>query len=211
MKMTLLAAGAAALAVCTLAASQATPKATAVELVRVPHGGIQPEAALDGSGTLHLLYFAGEARAGDLFYVRSTDFGRTFSAPIRVNSQEGSAIATGTIRGGQLAIGRTGRVHVGWNGSDAARPRGLVNPESGKAEAPFLYSRSNANGTAFERQRNLTKQSYGVDGGGSIAADEDGHVYAAWHALPVDGANGEDQRRVWIARSGDDGATFAEE
>jgi hypothetical protein len=193
------------------AAPVASPGNVSVTFGRVPHGGIQPEAALDSQGTLHLLYFAGEPRGGDLFYVRSTDYGRTFSTPIRVNSQEGSAIATGTIRGGQLAIGRGGRVHVVWNGSDAATPRGLVNPANGKAEAPFLYSRSNANGTAFEPQRDLTKRSYAIDGGGSIAADEHGHVYAAWHAMPVGGGSGEDQRRVWIARSGDDGATFAQE
>jgi len=195
----------------TLAISAAPAAATSVELVRVPSGGVQPEAVVDANGTLHLLYFAGEPQAGDLFYVRSSDYGKTFSTPIRVNSQQGSAIATGTIRGGQLAIGRGGRVHVVWNGSDEARPRGLVNPASGKAEAPFLYSRSNADGTAFEAQRDLARRSYGVDGGGSIAADATGGVFAAWHALPVGGGNGEDHRLVWIARSTDDGATFAEE
>ena len=46
-----------------------------VTLVRVPSGGIQPEAAIDPRGVLHLVYFSGEARAGDLFYVRSTDYG----------------------------------------------------------------------------------------------------------------------------------------
>ena len=182
-----------------------------VTLVRVPSGGIQPEAAIDPRGVLHLVYFSGEARAGDLFYVRSTDYGETFSTPIRVNSQAGSSIATGTIRGGQLAIGRGGRVHVVWNGSDVAKPRGLINPASGKAEAPFLYSRSNASGTAFEPQRDLTRHSYAIDGGGSIAADHEGYVYAAWHAIPVGGGTGEEQRRVWIARSSDDGATFGEE
>lgn len=98
-----------------------------------------------------------------------------------------------------------------WNGSDDAKPRGLVNPASGKAEAPFLYSRSNADGTRFEPQRDLARRSYGIDGGGSIAADATGNVFAAWHALPVGGGNGEDHRRVWIARSSDDGATFSEE
>src|SRR5581483_3953873 len=195
----------------SFAAPVATTSSVAVTLARVPRGGIQPAAAVDSRGTLHLLYFAGDAHGGDLFYVRSTDYGRTFSAAIRVNSQEGSAIATGTIRGGQLAIGRGGRVHVVWNGSDAAKPRGLINPASGKEEAPFLYSRSDANGTAFEPQRDLTKRSYGIDGGGSIAANEAGRVFAAWHALPVGGGNGEDQRRVWIARSADDGATFDQE
>src|SRR5215471_18650727 len=146
MKTIPVALGAAACLICTLSVSVATTGGSSVELVRVAHGGIQPEAVLGASGTLHLLYFAGEPGAGDLYYIRSTDYGKTFSTPIRVNSQAGSAIATGTIRGGQLAIGRGGRVHVVWNGSDSAKPRGLVNPASGKAEAPFLYTRSNAAG-----------------------------------------------------------------
>jgi hypothetical protein len=182
-----------------------------IALARVPGGGIQPEAVVDRDGALHVLYFTGESRAGDLFYVRSSDDGQTFSTPIRVNSQPGSAIATGTIRGGQIAIGRNGRVHVTWNGSDAAQPKGLINPASGQPSAPFLYTRSNANGTAFEPQRNLTTRSYGVDGGGSIAADNDGNVYAAWHSLAVGGQNGEDHRLVWLARSTDEGTTFAAE
>ncbi len=184
---------------------------SSVMLVRVPHNGIQPEAVVDGRGILHVLYFAGEPRAGDLFYVRSTDYGQTFSTPVRVNSQRGSAIATGTIRGGQIAIGRGGRVHVAWNGSDIAKPGGVPNPADGQPTAPFLYARSNADGTRFESQRNLTTRGYFIDGGGSIAADQSGNVYAAWHAAPVDGRPGEDHRLVWIARSSDDGATFTTE
>ena len=192
------------------AAGSASPESTVV-LRRVPGGGIQPEAVVDRRGVLHLLYFAGEARGGDLFYVRSTDYGNTFTAPVRVNSQAGSAIGTGTIRGGQLAIGRGGRVHVTWNGSDRAIPKGVPNPANGQPTAPFLYARSNAGGTAFEPQRNLTTRGYFIDGGGSIAADDRGNVFAAWHAAPVDGQPGEDHRRVWIARSSDDGATFGAE
>jgi hypothetical protein len=193
------------------ASSVATTVPAAVTLIRVPGNGIQPEASVDSRGVLHLLYFSGEARAGNLFYVRSTDYGVTFSAPLRVNSQEGSAIATGTIRGGQLAVGRDGRVHVAWNGSDSATPRGLLNPASGEPGAPFLYARSTLDGKGFEPQRSLPRRSYGIDGGGSIAADARGHVYAAWHALAVGGANGENHRLVWIARSDDDGKTFGEE
>jgi len=128
-----------------------------------------------------------------------------------VNSQPGSAIATGTIRGGQIAIGHSGRVHVTWNGSDTASPRGVRNPADGQATAPFLYTRSNMEGTRFEPQRNLTTRGYFIDGGGSIAADQSGNLYAAWHAAPVEGQPGEDHRLVWIARSTDDGATFAAE
>jgi hypothetical protein len=182
-----------------------------VVLVRVPGNGIQPEAVLDGGGTVHLLYFAGAPREGDLFYVRSKDYGETFTPPVRVNSQAGSAVATGTIRGGQIAIGRGGRVHVTWNGTDTARPAGVRNPANGQPTAPFLYARSNTEGTQFEPQRNLTTRGYFIDGGGSIAADRSGNVYAAWHAAPVDGEPDEAHRVIWIARSTDDGATFAPE
>ncbi len=97
-----------------------------------------------------------------------------------------------------------------WNGSDQARPQGLVNPALGRRSAPFLYSRSNGSGTRFEPQRDLTHRSFGIDGGGSVAANTRGEVFAAWHALPV-GEQAEDHRAVWIARSGDDGATFSVE
>jgi hypothetical protein len=195
-------------------AASLAPGATLVNadvvLRRVPNGGIQPEAAIDSGGVLHLLYFSGEPAGGDLFYVRSTDLGATFSTPLRVNSQPGSAIATGTIRGGQLALGRNGRVHVAWNGSDRALPRGPVNPDMNKPGAPFLYARSNAAGTAFEPQRNINLHVYSLDGGGSIAADSAGHVYAAWHGNKEGGPRGEDKRQVWLVRSQDDGATFGE-
>ena len=178
---------------------------------RVPNAGIQPESVLDARGILHLIYFSGPAAGGDLYYVRSRDFGVTFSRPVRVNSQPGSAIATGTIRGGQLALGRGGRVHVVWNGSDSARPRGAINPDSGKPGAPFLYTRSSPDGRGFEPQRNLSGGVYSVDGGGTVAADGNGHVYAVWHGNREAEGRGEDHRALWIARSADDGASFAPE
>src|SRR4051812_33709529 len=96
----------------------AVPAATpAVTTMRVPDNGIQPQVATDSRGTVHMIYYKGEPGAGDIFYVRSTDGGATWSRPIRVNSQRGSAIAAGTIRGAQLAIGKDNRVHVAWNGS----------------------------------------------------------------------------------------------
>ena len=185
--------------------------APAVVVRRVPHNGLQPEVAADPRGILHLVYFAGPPGAGNLFYVRTSDGGETFSSPVRVNSQDGSAIATGTIRGAQLSVGPDGRVHVAWNGSDKALPRGLANPKTDRAGSPMLYARSNARGTAFEPQRNLMTHTYNLDGGGSLAAAPDGAVYVAWHGNAVEEREGEDARRVWIARSTDGGATFARE
>jgi hypothetical protein len=177
-----------------------------VQVMRTPHGGIQPQAARDDKGTLHLIYFKGDAAAGDLFYVYRRTDQKDFSTPLRVNSQPGSAIAVGSIRGGQIAVGKNGRVHVAWNGSGKALPRG-----SGKYTAPMLYSRLNDAGTAFEEQRNLMHQTDALDGGGTVAADAHGSVYVAWHAGELGGSSGEDSRSVWLAVSSDDGKTFAKE
>jgi hypothetical protein len=198
----------------------ALPAGAAVEtrdrlsLIRVPAGGLQPQSAVDNEGVLHLVYYLGDAGHGDLFYVQSKDAGRSFSSPIRVNSQEGSAIAAGTIRGAQVALGRDRRVHVAWNGSNRALPKGPVNPDSGQPGEPMLYSRLDDSGRAFEPQRNVMQRSFGLDGGGSIAAAPDGNVYVAWHGIGESEAKsgeGEGRRRVWIAKSDDGGRTFSHE
>jgi hypothetical protein len=57
---------------------------------------------------------------------------------------------------------------------------------------------------------------FGLDGGGSIAAVRKGNVYVAWHAVGESeatgtGKEGEARRRVWVAKSEDDGGTFSTE
>jgi len=182
-----------------------------VTLARVPDDGIQPRIAEGSDGTLHLIYYKGDPFHGDLYYVRSGDEGATFSSPIRVNSQEGSAIAAGTIRGGQIAIGRKGLVHVAWNGSGVAQPAAPVNPDSGKPGQPMLYARLNESAGQFEPQRNLMTLTSGLDGGGSLAADQTGGVYVAWHARLPNAVKGEGGRQVFWSRSNDDGKTFTPE
>jgi hypothetical protein len=180
-----------------------TPAAE-VEVRRTPNGGIQPQVAVDESNTVHLIYFKGTAEAGDVFYVRKGSGDETFSEPIRVNSQPGSAMAVGTIRGAHLAVGKNNRVHVAWMGSAEAKPEA---PEG----HPMLYTRLNEKETGFETQRNLVTWATGLDGGGSIAADGQGRVYVAWHAGGPDNENGEAGRAVYVARSEDSGKTFARE
>jgi hypothetical protein len=177
----------------------------------VPNGGIQPQASMDNDETLHLLYYLGDPAHGDLFYVKSRDSGVTWSKPLRVNNQAGSAIAMGTIRGGQIAIGRNNRIHVAWNGSSGTESKGPLNPESGKHETPMLYSRLNDAHTAFEPERSVMTRTFGLDGGGSVAADSRGNVYVSWHGKAPAAAEGEAGRQVWVAESHDDGRTFVPE
>jgi hypothetical protein len=178
-----------------------------VKLVRTPDGGLQPQAIVDAGGTVHLLYFKGQAGAGDLFYTTLSGSDLAFGPgkPVQVNSRRGSAVAMGTIRGGQLAVGRSGRAHVAWNGSmQTVDGKG----KEAMLKLPMLYTRLNDDGSAFEPERNLIQTAYGLDGGGTVAADPKGNVFVAWHA---GNGTGEENRRVWMARSDDDGKTFATE
>jgi len=154
-----------------------------------------------------MIYFSGDAKAGDVFYTRSKDDGASFRPPLRVNSQAKSVIAIGTVRGAQLAVGRDGRVHVAWMGAADAAPRAPGD------SAPMLYARLSGDGDdmRFEPQRNLIQRHPGLDGGGSVAADGRGNVWVAWHAPEEPGLHDEGRRRVYVARSTDDGATFAPE
>jgi len=174
-----------------------------VSLLRAPGDGIQPQTVVDSRGVLHMIYFTGNADAGDIEYVRRVPGAQAFSKPIRVNSQPESALAVGTVRGPQMAVGRDGRVYVVWFGSSKAKPRG---PDG---STPLFFSRLNASGTAFERQRNLVTYAKGLDGGLSVAADRMGNVYVVWHAMGK--IPGESHRRVYLARSTNDGKTFERE
>ena len=185
--------------------SQTASSPAGVSLIRAPEGGIQPQAVVDDQRTVHLVYFKGNPAAGDVFYARRRAGENSWSSPLRVNSHPESAIAMGTIRGAQLAVGRDNRVHVAWNGSEQAQPRG----SGRKNDSPMLYTRLNDEGMGFEPQRNLIHEAYGLDGGGTVAADPAGNVYVAWHAPGA--ADGEQNRRVYLAVSRDEGRTFAAE
>lgn len=176
-----------------------------VRLQRTPHQGIQPQATVDPKGNVHLLYFHGEPKAGNLFYVRRDAGGESFATPLRVNSQDGSAIAVGTIRGGQLAVDGHGQVHVIWNGSNSAAPK---NPIDG---VPLLYTRLTEDGLAFEPQRNLMTASSVLDGGGTIAADSARNVFVAWHAIGKGVEVEESKRQVFVSISNNRGQTFSPE
>lgn len=165
---------------------------------RVPEGGVQPQVAASRDGTLHLVYLMGDPRGGDVRYVAKQSGAATWSKPRTLNSAPATAVAMGTIRGAQIAVGKDDSLHVVWNG-----PGGKNQP------APLLYSRSVDHGATFENQRNLRADTQGLDGGASIAASAKGEVYIVWHGAPEGAVPGEINRRVFVLKSTDNGGTFS--
>jgi hypothetical protein len=178
-----------------------TPASPKVLFLRAPNNGIQPQSVIDSEGVLHVIYFLGDVSAGDIEYVKREPSGN-LSKPIRVNSNPRSAVAIGTVRGPQMSVGRNGRVYVVWFGSqkEAGDPNTTM---------PVFFTRLDDSRRSFEPQRNLMQYTQGADGGLSIAADLQGHIYAVWHATGAE--PGEDRRRVYLAYSSDDGKTFGRE
>jgi len=177
-------------------------EAAAVSVFRLPEGAFQPSSAIDPSGTVHLVWLQGDPKGCDVYYV-SLPGGRTEGLlPVRVNSQTGSAIALGTIRGAQVAVGGKGQVHVAWNGSATATKTTPSDP------TPLLYSRRVSSSAGFEPQRNLIGNTLHLDGGASIAAGRNGSVSLVWHALPGGAPADEAHRQVFAVRSLDDGTSF---
>jgi hypothetical protein len=195
----LLALVATALALTPLSGQPRGRREQRVEVVALPGGGMQPQAIVDANDVLHVLYFAGAPAGGDLFYVTRAPGTAAFSTPLRVNSEPGSAIATGSVRGGQIALGRNGWVHVAWNASHPI-------DRDGEQVTPMWYARLPPGAGRFEAQRAMGAHTRHLDGGGSVAADAQGAVYVSWHAAgPVDG---ETRRSVYVATSRDDGGRF---
>ena len=171
---------------------------TEVLLERVPEGGVQPQIVTTTDGALHLVYLKGDPRGGDVRYVTKKASANAWSAPRTVNSTPGTAIAVGTIRGAQIAVGKNDSLHIVWNG-----PGGKDQP------SPLLYTRSLNRGAAFEKQRNLRADTKALDGGASIAASTKGEVFVVWHGASANAVPGEINRRVFLLKSTDNGGTFS--
>ena len=63
-----------------------------VEVLRIPDGARMPRAAIDESGTMHVIYFDGVMSGGDLFYVSRGRGNDTWSSPMLVNSEPRSVV-----------------------------------------------------------------------------------------------------------------------
>jgi hypothetical protein len=144
------------------------------------------------------VYLKGDPQGCDVRYARKVKGSRGWSAPVSVNSEPKSAVAMGTIRGAQIALGRRGTLHVVWNGS----------MKSGQHGASLFYTRLEPDQPKFAPQRNVIGDTAALDGGASVAANERGDVFVFWHGKPKDAGSDETARVVFVAKSTDNGAIF---
>lgn len=176
--------------VLTLGWTAAVSNGVSVEVVRIPEGGRMPRAAIDPTGTVHVVYFEGVMSGGDLLYVARAPGAASWTDPTRVNSVPRSAVGVGPIDGGQVALDREGRLHVVWFQTNPTR---------------IFYARSAGEQGEFEMQKTLWSQDDGsFEASPTVAADNRGNVHVFWHAGGAEDAH----RAVHAVMSPDGGQTF---
>ena len=150
----------------------------------------------------------------DMYFSRSTDAGKKFSAPVRVNAESGLVWGF-SVSKPKVAVSRSGVIHI-------AFPANAASHLDGKSVLVMMYTRSIDGGNSFEKPRLLHQvpkidQSKFMDGGftsahafGTLAVAPDNSVHAIWvdtrDWTTVAGAGS-----AYTAVSRDDGVSFTTE
>jgi hypothetical protein len=162
-----------------------------------PHGEAPPRLAADDKGGLYALYGVGKVVPGRRFpanalrLVRSTDQGRTWTAPVTVNGS-GELGDFGSHGFHALTVAPDGSVIATWL-------------ENTKGISKVYFARSTDGGTTFGVPAALREDQACPCCRTGVAATGDGKLFVSWRNVFAG-----DVRDVVVSRSDDAGATWQE-
>jgi len=197
------------------------------------HRAQAPEVAIGQDGSIHVIWIdkgvAGtpdqkgtHTNAGghthqafaDLMYARSSDGGKTFTQPVRVNQEDGQVWGFPMSKP-TIGIGADGVVHIMY-------PANAISSKIGKSVASSYYVHSSDGGISFSKPLQLNSDpdedlSELVSGGlaqaqvfGDMSVSPAGDIYTFW--LDTREMNAKDMlSSVYLRASHDNGATFEPE
>jgi len=161
-----------------------------VHVIPAPPNSLVPDVQVDTQGAVHMVYGLDHSA----WYIRSADNGRTFTAPVKINSV-GEVTTTMGERGPKIALGRDNVIHVVW--ADRWTPG---------AKCYVRHARRLDGGKTFQPPQQVSVMP-GVDGA-SLAADSDGNVLAFWHVMADPKPAEPSATWLHMARSTDNGVAF---
>ncbi|WP_148685914.1 sialidase family protein [Candidatus Nitrosocosmicus hydrocola] len=167
-----------------------------------------PAVAIDpNSGSLYIVFFKNETAGANLYIQKSTDMGKTFSQPVRVNDVKDSIKVEEQWSAPALSVGPNNDIHVVWYKADHSNP-----DKYPYGQVTIQYSRSLDGGMTFAPAINPApndpkgEQSYPF-----LAVSSDDKVYISYLNLdydkPTDLSGTPTVLRVVSSQDG--GATFA--
>jgi hypothetical protein len=151
-----------------------------------PHNGgaFSPRVALDSGEGVNIVWGDSEVVGGKVVFVRSTDQGATFTAPIDVSRSPGVAFDP------EIAVDSNDTINVAWQ-------------DNAPGTSVIMYSRSTDAGQTFSDPKQVSTGE-GNATEAAIATDASGRISVAW----VDESPG--HAEAYYARSTDGGETFSE-
>jgi hypothetical protein len=150
----------------------------------------------------------------DLYFSRSEDEGKTWSAPVRVNPTDGSAWGFAVSKP-RINVGPTGTIHVFYPANDKTTKTGLDvvsarytrSTDKGKSfSTPIVLNRP----AEIDRSDMLGEGLTMTHSFGTMGVAPDGTVITAWQEV-ADMADAKDGAKGAVAISRDDGETFEAE
>ena len=145
-----------------------------------------PAVAIDpNSNSLYVVYFKNETTGANLYIQKSTDMGKTFSQPVRVNDVKDSIKVEEQWSAPALSIGPNNDIHVVWYKADQSNP-----DKYPYGQVTIQYSRSTDGGMTFTPAVNPApndpkgEQSYPF-----LAVSPDDKVYISYLNLDYDKPN----------------------
>lgn len=104
-----------------------------------------PALAIDpNSNSLYVVYFKNETNGANLYIQKSTDMGKTFSQPVRVNDVKDSINVEDQWSAPGIGIGPNNDIHLVWYKADHSEPE--IYPYG---QVTLQYSRSTDGGNTF--------------------------------------------------------------
>jgi len=150
----------------------------------------QPSLAVGSDGVAYLAYagWAGSPTGVDLFFSKSTDGGRTWSLPFRVNNDGGGA----TQQDPSIALDADNAIYIAWTDN-----RGGNND--------IYFSLSTDGGLSFSANVRVNDMTTNTQSESDIVVDAQGLVHVVWTDYRTSAISGPD---IYYANSTDGGLSF---